>query len=263
METNTSVNYRDFNISDIVSQAWELTKKHFPIFLLGIILLNTISYLPNMASDTMYLNSILENGTIMTQEEVIESLSPAELIGMLGGILLLSIVAALLYCYVFIAYNRMLYRTVHGEKPDLTAALKGAYKGYWPYVGTYLLVETIVIIGVCCCIIPGIYLSVRLMFAPYIKSVHPEKSLSECFSQSWEMTKDHFWDLFLLGIVAVLILFVGFLLCCVGILFTMVIYYFIFGVAYEQLAPSMPEEAVAEGTTTPATGGETVIVTES
>lgn len=263
METNTSVNYRDFNISGIVSQAWELTKKHFPIFLLGIILLNTISYLPNMASDTMYLNSILKNGTIMTQEEIIESLSPAELMGMLGGYLLLGIAAALLYNYVSIAYSRMLYRTIHGEKPDLTAALKGAYKGYWPYIGTYLLVTIVVSVGACCCIIPGIYLSVRLLFVPYLKAIHPEKSLGECFSQSWEMTKDHFWDLFLLGIVAVLIALAGFLLCCVGVLFTSVIYYFIYGVAYEQLAPSSPEEAAIEEAAAPAPEKEETIVTES
>lgn len=259
METNTSVNYRNFNISEIVSQAWELTKKHFPIFLLGIILASLISYLPG----SFYNAGSFFNIILMEEGGTVQDTHIGLLLIWLGITLLLYFVCVFLAYYVSNALYRMLYHTIHGEKPDLTAALKGAKKGYWPFVGTYIVWALGISLGICFCILPGIYLSVRWMFVPYIKSVHPEKSLSECFSQSWEMTKDHFWDLFLLGIVALLIYCAGFLVCCVGVLFTSIIGFFIFGLAYEQLAPSNPEEVALEEAAAPASEKEETIVTES
>ncbi len=85
------------------------------------------------------------------------------------------------------------------------------------------------------CVLPGIYLAVRLAFVPYIAANEPELSVSETFSKSMNLTKDKFWDLLGYGIVAILIVLSGFLLCCVGYLFTAPLSTVFMGVVYKEL----------------------------
>lgn len=46
------------------------------------------------------------------------------------------------------------------------------------------------------------------------------------------MTKGNFWNLFLLGLLAMLICVAGFLCCCVGLYFAEAMVYFMLAVAY-------------------------------
>lgn len=98
------------------------------------------------------------------------------------------------------------------------------------------------------CILPGLFLQIRLMFVPIIAANKPELTLSEVFSRSWSITKGHFFDLFLFGIIVVLINIVGFLCCCVGLYVTSIISEFMYVELYYRLSndgnPASPAEDV-------------------
>lgn len=238
--------FRELSVSAIMSQAWNLTKKHFPIFLLLMILYGVISNFPNSIYYSSYFSSMLDGNALLTKEEWLNTMverNPFELLRLLGYMSLAGIICGFINVYLTLATFRLLMDAVEGRKVDLTASLKGACRGYWFYLGCYLLCMIAVSCGLLLCIIPGIFLGVRLMFVPLMAAHHPEYTCGEVFSKSWNMTKDHFWDLFLLGIVVCLINLLGLLVCCVGIFVTSIINCFVYALAYKQLLPESDDFA--------------------
>lgn len=144
--------------------------------------------------------------------------------------------------YPTIVTYRMANDAAKGEKPDLANRLKDGFRGFGSFFITYVIFSIIVIIGFIWCLIPGIFLMVRFIFAPVIAALHPERSLKECFAQSWQITKGNFWNLFLLGIIAIFLEILGLICCCVGVLVTSIITYFMLILAYRTLSGETEEK---------------------
>ena len=136
----------------------------------------------------------------------------------------------------------MINDAAKGEKPDLAARLKDGFRGLGFFIITDIIFGILIFIGTICCIIPGIFLVVRFIFAPIIAALHPERSLKECFAQSWQITKGNFWNLFLLGIIAIFLNILGLMCCCVGVLVTSIITYFMLILAYRTLSGEAEEK---------------------
>ena len=243
-ETNS---LRQLSIDQITSQAWCLTKKHLPIFLLLLILMQVVGGVPQSVYYTDYMKAIMENGTVMTEQEWLEMADPATLVSTVIYTLMAAIACWFIQMYLYIVTFRLMSDTAEGHKPDLTARLKDGLRGYWFFLGCYFVYGLLACIGFIACLLPGIILGIRWMFVPLIAALHPERTLSECFSQSWEMTKGHFWKLLLMGIIVVLLNILGLICCCVGIFVTSIISYFMYILAYRTLADE-PEESVEDFT---------------
>ena len=140
--------------------------------------------------------------------------------------------------------GRMLHAAVYNERVDMTAEFKNARHTYLYYLGVNIVYSLIVTIGCLFCVLPGIFLAVRLMFAPMIAINHPELTFSEAFTRSWQMTKGHFWKLIGLYLLVILLNILGIICCCVGYLLTIVITYMMYGYAYKLLYPVEPEPVV-------------------
>ena len=228
-------------VNEIFNQGWTLTKKHFPIFLLMYILTQSVANLPNYAYYGSYFNSIMTHGAVFTEEEWIQMLiQEGRHWGQIGQISILGLLGFLLTCHLNITTFRMLHAAVKGEKVDMTAELKNAFHCFWFYTGAYVVYLIIIVAGCCCFLLPGIYLGIRYMFVPIIAANHPEISFSETFSRSWQMTKGHFGKLLWLGIVVCGINILGFLCCCVGLLFTLILSNMMLISVYQLLYPSTP-----------------------
>lgn len=89
---------------------------------------------------------------------------------------------------------------------------------------TEILYNIIICIGTCCCVLPGIFLAVRFSFA---LSYAIDRGLGpiEALKASWNDTKGNFWHLFLGFILLGLTFVAGYLLCCIGVLYTMPLVY--------------------------------------
>ena len=143
----------------------------------------------------------------------------------------------LLYSCVSQIWIVGIYRSViwlvKGERDDISMdAWKFTPVQYLKLLAVTYLSSIAVVLGLSFCVIPGVFLSVRLLLVVLYVVDNPETSISEAFSASWNMTKGYFWDLFILGIVSVLVVLAGLLLCCVGMFFSMVVMYFMLSIVY-------------------------------
>jgi uncharacterized membrane protein len=87
----------------------------------------------------------------------------------------------------------------------------------WRYLGAYLLILLIVIVGFILLVIPGIIASLGLSFATYLvidRGMQPVASIKE----SWRITKGNKWRIFLLGLALTGVNILGALALVVGLL---------------------------------------------
>ncbi len=89
-----------------------------------------------------------------------------------------------------------------------------AFKNYWNAVGASILTGIIIIVGFIFVIVPGIFLACKLAFVPYLV-VDKKLGVIEAISASWNMTKGHGWEVFLIGLLGIPIGIAG--LICLGV----------------------------------------------
>lgn len=213
-------------IGDIVSRAWDLAVKHWPVFLIIALISSALGIL--VRGDSSALMSL---GNNPDPEEVymalLQSYNPV-------GILVVVFVSIYLN---YITY-RMLANVMNIGQPyregELLDALKVDLAKFGLFFGVEIVFALAVAVAGMLCVIPGLFLAVRWYFAPLIV-VTENVSFSEAFSRSWDLTKGHFWELFLLGLTAIGISIVGLCACCVGIVFAQIIVNFMFIIAYYEL----------------------------
>ena len=240
-------NYQSqFTVGGVIDEAWALTKKHFHVFLLLTILSSIIAGIFQYAYYGPYLELALSNlDTTITEEEWMNMMvANGEIWNWVGKLSLAGIFVFLVNNYLKVVGGRMLHAAVYNERVDMTAEFKNARHTYLYYLGVNIVFSLIVTIGCLFCILPGIFLAVRLMFAPMIAINHPELTFSEAFTRSWQMTKGHFWKLIGLYLLVILLNILGIICCCVGYLLTIVITYMMYGYAYKLLYPVEPEPVV-------------------
>ena len=139
------------------------------------------------------------------------------------------------FSYISFISTKLSFDVVQG----VTVAFKESYRNFLFFIGVYWVYVFIITLGMLMCLIPGIYLAVKYMFVPMIAANRRDVAFSEAFSMSWKMTKSHFWQLFLFGIVSIGINIVGFICCCIGILLTSIITYIMYALLYKELSKEL------------------------
>ena len=225
------------SIDNIISQAWGLTKKHFLVFLLLTFVMWLVTAIPSSGQYADYMKILMENGGTITEEMLMATASPAAQI----KASITSIICSIIQSYFILVLYRLANDAAKGADVNLANRLKDSIHGFVFYLVTYISISICIIIGTFACILPGIFLGIRLWFAPVIAAQHPERSFGDCFAQSWNMTKGHFWTLLLLGIVVLLLNILGLMCCCVGVVVTTIISYFVTIIAYRTLSGEADE----------------------
>lgn len=240
----------NLDVADIFKCAWAYTKKHFMWVAIIMFLSYMVTAFPNSYYNMSYLSALMASGGHLTEEQWVDRLvedNPVYVLKMFLGILVASIIAGFIRVYLELVNYRVLMSAIETDNVDLTAALKGAFKGYWFFWIVSLVQGILITMGLLFCLLPGIFLSIRLLFVPILAAHKPELTFSEVFSRSWSMTEGHFFELLLLGVVVLLLNFFGFCLCCVGVIPTMIITYFMFAETYRRLLGEGGCEAPAGG----------------
>lgn len=225
------MNQIELNVSEVTGRAWELSKKHGLVIAVVIFACYMIANIFQSFGFPWqsYFESIAENGT-----RAFESM--AESMGRMYGMQILSgLVQAILMTGIL---NAVIGLTNGTAKDFSLSAFKMPVTNYVYYFIVHILYSIIVCIGFMLCIIPGIFLAVRLLFAPVHVLTHPEDGISGAFEKSWKMTEGNFWSLFLLGLLAFLICIGGLMCCCIGVYFASAMAYFMMAVAYYTLNPA-------------------------
>jgi hypothetical protein len=121
----------------------------------------------------------------------------------------------LLYVFLFIpvfgiimtflnyGYTLATMKATRNEKPSVVDLFR-PYKKFFTVLFSAILMSIIIGLGFLFLIIPGIYLLIRLLFVPYLV-VDCNAGVTEAIEGSWKITRGHFWDIFLVGFVNILL----------------------------------------------------------
>lgn len=227
--------YVDLSVRSIIDKAWGYTKKHFLPLLLILLLEYMVIQLSGSLYYGDYMSAMIESGGVMSEQQWLENSNPAELMDMLGKMMLLAFICWLVKVYLDLVKYRMLISAVETDEVDMTARFKDGTRGYLNFLLCSFLFAIVVGFGALCCIILGIFLGIRFMFVPVIAAQNPDLGFSNVFSRSWKITEGHFFELLLLGIVVVLLVFVGLCACCVGIIPVAIVSEFMYIETYYRL----------------------------
>ena len=227
---------KQFSIGDIVSRAWDLAVRHWPIFVL-LSLVTSLTSGIGFHYDTATLTSLGNNpDPQLVAEAIRQSFTFSPWI----------IVSVLLSIYLgYVALNLYVNAYCLG-RPYLTMseAFKVDINQLAIFFAAELVYGLLVAFGLCLCILPGIYLAIRLWYVPLLTATQGA-TFGEAFRRSWEMTRGNVWNLFLMGLTMIGIAILGFCACFVGIYFAEVITEFMLVVSFFVLAP---ETVAAENT---------------
>lgn len=180
---------------------------------------------------------IVQDNRGVSPEWLADEIMRQFLSGLAGSAIVMMFVSWVLAVYIEVVNYKMYLAAVDYDKPELGGALKTACKPFLMFLCASVAYSFIVVVGLCLCVLPGIYLAIRLVFVPILSVDRPRLMFGELFSRSWQLTKGHFFDLLLLGLLAILVNFVGLICCCVGVIFTSIISGFMFALAYRILSP--------------------------
>ncbi len=177
--------------SDIFRAAWKGLKSQFWL-LVGLVIGFTIIY------SLLYLFAIPAKGETMS----------------ISGIIV-SILCMFLSCLFGMGYLKNCLQTLDGEEPQFSAY--GQVTRKLPaFILAYILFFIIISIGFALLIIPGIYLLLRLQF--FVASMVDENTGAiESLKRSWNITKGHTLELFILSLIMILISFIGTIALFIGI----------------------------------------------
>ncbi len=106
-------------------------------------------------------------------------------------------------------------KAARGVKPEVVDLFVPFQRYYISAVLAGLLVEIALVVGFILLVVPGIILAVRLAFVPFLvvdEGLGPMEALFE----SWRRTSGYSWTLFGAGLLAILVVIVGFILFIVG-----------------------------------------------
>ena len=222
-------------LNNVLNQTWEIAKKNC-VALIGI---GFASALCNMLTsrtsnqDLIKIMKKVSEGDLKGAKAIHElanstPFSGTELVIIIIGFLLTIFIGLILYRFVKKAVNE-------DNNTTFTDVISSSATGYFMFLLKYILYIIAIFIATFCCVIPGLYLLVRFAFVPYIAANEPELGISDTFAKSMELTKGRFWQLFGYGIVGLLISISGYLLCCIGNIFTGSVAVLFLGVVYNEV----------------------------
>ena len=222
-------------LNNVFNQTWEIAKKNC-VALIGFGFVNVLcSSLTSRTSnqDLIKIMKKISEGDLKGAKAIQElanstPFSATECIIMLIGFLLSVFIGLILFRFAKKAIDE-------DDNTSFTDLISSSAIGYCMYLLKYILYIIAIFIATFCCVIPGLYLLVRFAFVPYIAANEPELGISETFAKSMELTKGRFWQLFGYGIIAAIIALSGFLLCCIGHIFTGPLAVVFLGVVYNEV----------------------------
>ncbi len=102
----------------------------------------------------------------------------------------------------------MVFVRVSGKKKNVKEVIVKALKRYPALLATTFLTSVIIALGFIAFVIPGIYLSLKLILSP-VSSVIEDKSPVDAIKRSWNMTFGNWWYLFAMVLLFIVVIFIS------------------------------------------------------
>ncbi|MBW2990664.1 hypothetical protein KY348_03080 [Candidatus Woesearchaeota archaeon] len=183
---------KEYNIGEILSDAWTIYSKNFKLILLIIL----CTYLPlTIISEIISLQVPVSADPVLTFN---------------WGLIGIQILIALLMLIVTLAIAFVVKFRAEGEEIDLSKAITNAFSRWFPVIGTSILMGIFLIGLFILLIVPGIIFSVYWIFTIYIVALNNKSGL-EALKHSKAIVKGRWWKVvgygFVFGLIALAVVF--------------------------------------------------------
>lgn len=204
----------DLSVSYIYGESWELATKHglkvIALLLISIIVsvgMNLLTLSPDFISN--YVDAISSGNAKAMERLATQSDSTNTLVAI--GITLLQ------YAITF-AISCATYALLIGCIRERCTSIMDAVKSlpitsYLKFIAAECLYGLVVFIGFILLVVPGVYLGIRLAWAPYYIAENKDASIGEAFRWSWQASEGRVLELIGLAFVTIAI-FAGTVIVC-------------------------------------------------
>ncbi len=219
------MNKIELNISEILNKAWEPTKKYGIIIAVLLLIIGMVTGgMEYIGASTKYYT---DPSTIKTPEELVL------LFKEMYGYSFTTCISNLINVILSAGLVNMVLSLVAGRMNEVKlSAYNMPVMTYVNYLVVNIIYGILIFTGTLLCVIPGIFIAVRLSMAQYHVIEHPKDGIIGALKSSWEITKGNFWNLFLIGILYIALTFAGLFVCCVGAFFAVAYFMFINAIVY-------------------------------
>ncbi|MEM1348601.1 MAG: hypothetical protein AAGI01_08610, partial [Myxococcota bacterium] len=150
-------------------------------------------------------------------------------------LLVVAVVGLVFWMVVSYANIVLWLRILRGHEVSLSAASRNVGSFLLMYTVTYMLMGLATLLGLIACIVPGMIISLGLGFVPFIV-IDKNVTLVDALRASWQLTDGFKLQMFLFGILYVLLNIAGTFMFCVGVFVTNAVAFGAFAILYTRLA---------------------------
>jgi len=129
--------------------------------------------------------------------------------------IIVAVLCVILECLFVMGYLKNCLQTIDGEEPQFSAYGQRSRK-LPRFLLAFILFPALIAIGLALLIIPGVYLLLRLQFF-FASVIDDDAGMIESCKRSWNITKGHTLQLFVLMMIQLLIFIVGTIALGIGI----------------------------------------------
>jgi hypothetical protein len=213
----------DVDIGRCVVRSWELVKQNFWPTVGVTTLVAVVEMALNQVISLIYRSSM--NAMIYEHHFTAEG-AVLIVLAWLVGLPVQTVLTGGLYYYYL--------RLIRGQNPGFADAFYGVTGEFVQLALLGIAIGILVVLGVCACVIPGIYLSVAWVFAmPLV--VDRQMGFWQAMVFSMKVVNKHWFTVFALMIVVGLLSAAGIIACCIGVFVTMTIGWGALMYAYEDI----------------------------
>lgn len=164
----------------------------------------------------------------------------------------------LLNYVLFGGLNWLLLKLIRGEKAEVGDAFAGFSLAFVPLMLFSLVGQLLTGLGLLLCLLPGIYLIVAWQLFTALLIIDKHIDFWPAMELSRKVVTRHWWQIFGLGLVCVLLVMAGILVLCVGSFIALAIVHAAIVFAYEDIFGDRQAPAAATSPATTAPGSSVV-----
>lgn len=210
---------RNFEVGDVISSSWAIYKRELGIVVGSIFVAGIVSGIAGAPAQVINTINDMQQRQGQNPEPVM----------VIAGLLLM-IPGYLAAWFLQIGVTKVLLQVARGEETTIGDIFSGG-RYFLRMLGSTLLFIFMIIAGLIACVVPGFL--VLLMFWPYVYSlVDEDPGGVGCLWRAKEISQGNWGAAFVLSLAACGINLLGFMACCVGIIFTAPLTQLMFAVAY-------------------------------
>ena len=243
----------EFSVSQALSESWALFKKNWlglvVTYLIFSIALSVIGYGLFFLCAYLFVPDALQSYVAAVQSGNEALMQQSQLAMQWAGQPAFNLVSIVLTSIFLVGFIGNCLAMVRGTSNGIDGScFNRPFSLYCKLLCLQFITSILSVIGLLCCIVPGIYLMVKLSFVTTYQIDHPDKGIVESIKGGWALTNGNFGNILLLILAEVGVMILGYCCCCIGMFAAVPICYLAVTSAYNTLLANVEPVVVAEAT---------------